>query len=213
MKLHEYQAKHLFAQQGLQVPQGRMAHTVEEAVQAVRPLIEGSGNPVVVVKAQIHAGGRGKGRFAEHPDLSGVNVVLEGIEGGVKAAEERVRELAKRMLGSTLVTIQTGAEGKRVNRLYVEQGVAIERELYISVVLDRAESRNVVMASTEGGVEIEEVAESSPEKILREVIDPAVGLLPFQAHSLSWHLGFRGGHLPQRTPLHLPARRRRRRPR
>jgi succinyl-CoA synthetase beta subunit len=177
---------------GIAVPQGRVAHTVEEAVQAVRPLVEASGNPVVVVKSQIHAGGRGKGRFREHPEVAGVNVVLDGIEGGLRATEDRVRELAKRMLGSTLVTIQTGPAGKRVQRLYVEAGVDIDRELYLSVVLDRAQGRNVVMASTEGGVEIEEVAEHSPEKILRETIDPAVGLLPFQAHALAWHLGMRG---------------------
>lgn len=192
MKLHEYQSKELLKRYGIRVPLGRMAHTVEEAVQAVRPLMEGSGNPVVVVKAQIHAGGRGKGRFAEHPDLPGVNVVLEGRAGGIKATEERVRELGKRMLGSTLKTAQTGAEGKQVNRLYIEQGVDIDRELYISVVLDRAAGCNLVMASTEGGTDIEEVAAEAPEKILREFIDPAVGLLPFQAHALSWKLGFRG---------------------
>ncbi|MDE0099619.1 MAG: ADP-forming succinate--CoA ligase subunit beta [Truepera sp.] len=192
VKLHEYQSKELLKRYGIRVPLGRMAHTVEEAVQAVRPLMEGSGNPVVVVKAQIHAGGRGKGRFAEHPDLPGVNVVLEGRAGGIKAAEERVRELGKRMLGSTLKTAQTGVEGKQVNRLYIEQGVDIDRELYISVVLDRAAGCNLVMASTEGGTDIEEVAAEAPEKILREFIDPAVGLLPFQAHALSWKLGFRG---------------------
>jgi succinyl-CoA synthetase beta subunit len=192
LNLHEFQAKALMAARGIAVPQGRVAHTVEEAVQAVRPLVEASGNPVVVVKSQIHAGGRGKGRFSEHPDVAGVNVVLDGVEGGLRATEDGVRELAKRMLGSTLVTVQTGPDGKRVQRLYVEAGVDIDRELYLSVVLDRAQGRNIVMASTEGGVEIEEVAEHSPEKILRETIDPAVGLLPFQAHTLAWHLGMRG---------------------
>ena len=107
---------------GIAVPEGQVATTVEEAVSAVRSLIENSGNKVVVVKSQIHAGGRGKGRFEEYPDVAGVNVVTDGLEGGIKAAEEKVRELAKKMLGSTLVTVQTGDEGKEVNRLYIEQG-------------------------------------------------------------------------------------------
>ncbi len=191
MKIHEYQAKELMGARGVSVPSGRLATTVEEAVAAVRPLIESTGNPVVVVKSQIHAGGRGKGRFREHPDLGGVNVVLDGLKGGVSAAEAAVRGLAERMLGSTLVTVQTGPEGKQVNRLYVEQGIDIERELYLSVVLDRASGRNIVMASTEGGTEIEEVAAERPEAIERETIDPAVGLLPFQAHALTWSLGLR----------------------
>ena len=169
-----------------------MATSVEEAVAAVRPLIESSGNPVVVVKSQIHAGGRGKGRFKEHPDLGGVNVVTAGIDGGIEAAEAAVADLAAKMLGSTLVTIQTGDEGKQVNRLYVEQGIDIDRELYLSVLLDRSVSRNIVMASTEGGMEIEKVAEETPEKILREVIDPAIGLASFQANRLARGLALAG---------------------
>ena len=192
MKIHEYQAKSLMADRGIAVPMGRVATTVNEAVAAVRPLIEETGNPVVVVKSQIHAGGRGKGRFKEHPDVGGVNVVTEGIEGGIGAAEERVRELASQMLGSTLVTIQTGDEGKQVNRLYIEQGIDIATELYLSVLLDRGTSRNIVMASTEGGTEIEVVAEETPDKILREEIDPAFGLLPFQARHIAYALGFEG---------------------
>lgn len=189
MKIHEYQAKQLMGQRGIAVPSGRMATTVEEAVAAVRPLIEASGSPVVVVKSQIHAGGRGKGTFKEHPDVGGVKVVTAGIDGGIEAAEAAVRDLAGKMLGSTLVTIQTGDEGKVVNRLYLEQGIDIERELYLAVLLDRAVGRNIVMASTEGGVEIEKVAEETPEKILRSEIDPAVGLLPFQANELAVGLG------------------------
>ena len=192
MKIHEYQAKELMKQHGIAVPIGRVATTVEEAVAAVRPIVEASGNAVVVVKSQIHAGGRGKGRFVEHPDVPGVNVVTDGLKGGVEATERRVRELAEKMLGSTLVTVQTGPEGKQVNRLYVEQGIDIERELYLSVVLDRATGRNVVMASTEGGMEIEEVAAETPEKILRETIDPAVGLLDFQVRRLAFGLGLAG---------------------
>ena len=192
MKIHEYQAKELMAARGIAVPQGRVATTVEEAVGAVRPLVEASGNPVVVVKSQIHAGGRGKGTFKEHPETRGVNVVTAGIDGGVEAAEEAVGDLAGKMLGSTLVTIQTGDEGKQVNRLYIEQGIDIERELYLSILLDRAQSRNIVMASTEGGMEIEKVAEETPEKILRQVIDPAIGLADFQANALARDLGMSG---------------------
>ncbi|HSM43442.1 MAG TPA: ADP-forming succinate--CoA ligase subunit beta [Acidimicrobiia bacterium] len=192
MKIHEYQAKQLMAARGIAVPQGRVATTVEEAVGAVRPLVEATGNPVVVVKSQIHAGGRGKGTFKEHPDTRGVNVVTAGIEGGIEATEGAVRDLAGKMLGSTLVTIQTGDEGKQVNLLYIEQGIDIERELYLSILLDRAQSRNIVMASTEGGMEIEKVAEETPEKILRQVIDPAIGLADFQANALARDLGMKG---------------------
>lgn len=189
MKVHEYQAKLLMARRGIPVPEGRVATTPAEARAAVRPLVEASGNNVVVVKSQIHAGGRGKGRFLEHPDLGGVNVVLDGLDGGIEAAEVKVEALAEQMLGSTLVTIQTGPAGKQVNTLYIEQGIGIERELYLSVVLDRAVSRHIIMASTEGGTEIEEVAEHTPEKILKETIDPGVGLLDFQAARMSRALG------------------------
>jgi succinyl-CoA synthetase beta subunit len=192
LKIHEYQAKEIMSARGIPVPLGRMATTVDEAVAAVRPLIEESGNPVVVLKSQIHAGGRGKGTFKEHPDLRGVNVITEGVDGGPDAAEERVRELAGKMLGSTLVTIQTGAEGKVVNRLYLEQGIDIDRELYLAILLDRSVSRNIVMASTEGGMEIEKVAEEAPEKILREEIDPAIDLADFQANALAHGLGIEG---------------------
>ncbi len=195
MKIHEYQAKALLAARGIPVPHGRVATTVAEAVAAVRPLVDATRVPVVVVKSQIHAGGRGKGRFEEHPDLGGVQVVLEGRSGDLAAAEARVHDLAERMLGGTLVTVQTGPEGKRVGRLYVEAGVDIARELYVSVVLDRTTGRNVVIASTEGGTEIEEVAEHSPEKILRESVDPAVGLAPFQARRLGFALGLSGDTL------------------
>ncbi len=192
MKIHEYQAKEIMAARGIPVPLGRMATTVEDAVAAVRPLIEESGNPVVVLKSQIHAGGRGKGTFKEHPDLRGVNVITDGVDGGPEAAEEKVRELAGKMLGSTLVTVQTGPEGKVVNRLYLEQGIDIERELYLAILLDRSVSRNIVMASTEGGMEIEKVAEETPEKILREEIDPAIDLADFQANALAHGLGIEG---------------------
>lgn len=192
MKIHEYQAKALMKDRGIPVPEGVMATTPEAAAEAAAHLVASTGNPVVVVKSQIHAGGRGKGRFKEHPDLGGVTVVLEGIKGGVDATKARVAELADAMLGSTLVTVQTGDEGKTVNRLYIEQGIDIETELYLSVLLDRSTSRNIVMASTEGGTEIEVVAEETPDKILREEIDPAFGLLGFQAARIAAGLGLSG---------------------
>ena len=192
MKVHEYQAKELMKARGIPVPLGRAVTSVDAAVAAARMLIEETGNLVVVVKSQIHAGGRGKGRFKEHPDVGGVNVVTAGIDGGIPAAEAAVRTLAEQMLGSTLVTVQTGAGGKQVNRLYIEQGIDIARELYVSVLLDRATSRNIVMASTEGGTEIEEVAAATPEKILRAEIDPAFGLLDFQAKEVAFELGLEG---------------------
>ena len=180
------------AARGIPVPQGEMVTTVADAMAAVAPLVEATGNPVVVVKAQIHVGGRGNGRFAEYPELGGVSVVLDGVEGGLEAAKRKVGELAGRMLGSTLVTVQTGPEGKKVNRLYIEQGIDIERELYLSIVLDRSSSKNIVMASTEGGTEIEVVAEETPEKILKAEIDPGLGLLDFQARQLAFGLGLEG---------------------
>ena len=192
MKIHEYQAKALMKARGIPVPEGVVVRTVGQAVDAVRQLVESTGNPVVVVKSQIHAGGRGKGHFKEYPDLGGVTVLLEGIDGGVEAAKEKIREISSQMLGSTLVTVQTGEEGKVVNRLYVEQGIDIETELYLSVVLDRSTSRNIVMASTEGGTEIEVVAEETPNKIIKEEIDPAFGLTDFQAKRIAWGLGLEG---------------------
>jgi succinyl-CoA synthetase beta subunit len=192
LKIHEYQAKELMRGRGIPVPLGRVATTVDEAVAAVRPLVEESGNPVVVLKSQIHAGGRGKGRFVEHPDVGGVSVITEGVAGGIEATEATVRELAGKMLGSTLATVQTGPEGKQVNRLYLEQGIDIARELYLSIVLDRAQGRNTVMASTEGGTEIEEVAARTPEKIVRQSIDPAFGLLGFEAARVADALGLTG---------------------
>jgi succinyl-CoA synthetase beta subunit len=195
VKIHEYQAKGLMGERGIPVPSGVVATTVDEAVAAVRPLVESSGNPVVVVKSQIHAGGRGKGRFIEHHDIGGVNVVLDGIDGGISATEAKVREFASQMLGSTLVTVQTGPGGKIVNRLYIEQGIDIATEMYLSVLLDRSTSRNIVMASTEGGTEIEVVAEETPEKILRTEIDPAFGLLDFQARNIAYGLGLEGDAL------------------
>ncbi|QDT41383.1 Succinyl-CoA ligase [ADP-forming] subunit beta [Gimesia alba] len=179
MKIHEYQAKQLFREAGIPVPEGIIAKTADEAVAAFEKL----DRPLVVVKSQIHAGGRGKGRFKEHPDQAGVVLA--------RSAEE-VRENAERMLGSTLVTIQTGEEGKQVNTLFIEQGLDIAKELYLGCVIDREAGGPVMILSTEGGMEIEVVAEKSPEKILSEPFSIHTGLLGFQARKLAFKLGMEG---------------------
>ncbi|MAX40929.1 MAG: ADP-forming succinate--CoA ligase subunit beta [Gimesia sp.] len=179
MKIHEYQAKQLFREAGIPVPEGIIAKTVDEAVAAFEKL----DRPLVVVKSQIHAGGRGKGRFKEYPDQAGVVLA--------RSAEE-VRENAERMLGSTLVTIQTGEEGKQVNTLFIEQGLDIAKELYLGCVVDREAGGPVLILSTEGGMEIEVVAEESPEKILSEPFSIHTGLLGFQARKLAFKLGMEG---------------------
>ncbi|HQR37827.1 MAG TPA: ADP-forming succinate--CoA ligase subunit beta [Blastocatellia bacterium] len=167
MKIHEYQAKALLARHGVKIPRGEVATTVDEAV-----AISGRLGLPVVVKAQIHAGGRGKG-------------------GGVKLArtEDEVRDAASKILGMNLVTHQTGPEGRLVQTLLVEEGLRIKKEFYLGIVLDRAISKLVFMASSEGGMDIEEVAATHPEKIMKEVIDPTVGLQPFQARKLAFGLG------------------------
>ncbi len=180
MNIHEYQGKQLLSKYGVSVPQGHVAYTVEEAVKAAEEL----GGPVFVVKSQIHAGGRGAGRFQDNPDgKGGVRVV--------KSADE-VRESATEMLGHVLVTKQTGAVGKEVKRLYIEEGCDIARELYLGMLLDRETSRLTMMASTEGGMEIEEVAAATPEKILKVAIDPAVGMRSYHARQLAFGLGLEG---------------------
>ncbi len=171
MKIHEYQGKEVFRKYGVPTPRGILAHTPEEAEKAAQEL----GTAVVVVKAQIHAGGRGKG-------------------GGVKLAKSpaEAKQLAQQMLGMKLKTIQTGPEGQTVNKVYIEEGLAIGQELYLGVTLDRATSRITFMASREGGVEIEEVAEKHPEKILREAVDPISGFQDFQGRKLAFGLGLTG---------------------
>ncbi|HHW97093.1 MAG: ADP-forming succinate--CoA ligase subunit beta [Myxococcota bacterium] len=171
MNIHEYQAKGVFAQFGVWVPRGNVAHTAEEAVEIARRL----GGSVYVVKAQIHAGGRGKA-------------------GGVKVCKslDEVFEAATKILGSTLVTHQTGPKGQLVRRVLVEEGLAIAKELYLSLVLDRENKRIVLMGSTEGGMEIEEVAKKTPEKIIKESIDPIVGLQPFQIRNVVAGLALSG---------------------
>jgi succinyl-CoA synthetase beta subunit len=174
MKIHEYQAKEILRMYHVPVPRGKEAFTVDEAVTIAKDL----GSDVVVVKAQIHAGGRGKG-------------------GGVKLARsiEEVKDISGQILGMNLVTHQTGPEGKIVKKLLIEEGMDIARELYLGIVLDRSVSQLVIMASTEGGVEIEKVAAETPEKILKEWINPAVGLQPYQARELAFGLGLEGGQV------------------
>ena len=174
MKIHEYQAKEILRGYGVAVPRGKLVQSAEESVAAARELMAG-GKGVTVVKAQIHAGGRGKG-------------------GGVKLARspEEAGEIFKRIMGVQLVTHQTGPQGQKVRKVYLEEGCDIARELYLGVTLDRAMGRNVMMASSEGGVEIEEVAASHPEKILREAADPVVGLAGYQARNLAFGLGLSG---------------------
>lgn len=171
MKIHEYQAKEILRKYNVPVPNGMVAYTVEEAVAAAKEI----GGKIRVVKAQIHAGGRGLG-------------------GGVKVAKgiQEVRKYAKQILGMNLVTHQTGPEGKEVKRLLVEQGVNIEKEFYVGITLDRASSKYTVMVSTEGGMEIEKVAAESPEKIIKESVDPSVGLQGYQARALAFGLGLEG---------------------
>ncbi|MCA9008110.1 MAG: ADP-forming succinate--CoA ligase subunit beta [Planctomycetaceae bacterium] len=176
MKIHEYQAKQLFKAAGVSVPQGIVAKSPDEAAKAFETL----GGSIAVVKSQIHAGGRGKGTFKESPEQRGVVLVKSAAD----AAEN-----AKRMLGNTLVTIQTGEEGKQVNTLFVEQGVKIARELYLGVVVDREIGGPVLIMSSEGGMEIEEVAKHSPEKIITEPFDAIAGLYPYQARKMAYALG------------------------
>ena len=183
MKIHEYQAKAILRKYGVAVPRGRPAFSAGEAQRAADELIEETGNETLVVKAQIHAGGRGKGRFKEDPELGGVKVV----QGTDEAAK-----IAARMLGKTLVTHQTGSEGKRVGRLLIEQAIGIVKEMYVGGVIDRAAQRITMMACAEGGVEIETVAARSPEKILKQSIDPVIGLGTHQARQLAYGLGLRG---------------------
>ncbi len=171
MKIHEYQAKEILRKYGVAVPAGEMATTLEEADAAAKQLFS-AGNSVVVIKAQIHAGGRGKG-------------------GGVKLAKsiEQADEYAKSILGMQLITHQTGPQGQKVQRLLIEAGSSIARELYLGIVLDRASSQVVFMASQEGGMDIEEVAHKTPEAIFKEYIDPAIGFQPYQARRLAFKLG------------------------
>ncbi|HNQ77079.1 MAG TPA: ADP-forming succinate--CoA ligase subunit beta [Acidobacteriota bacterium] len=177
MKVHEYQAKEVLSKFGVPVPKGRVAFSADEAFSIAKEI-----GGTVVVKSQIHAGGRGKGKFTS------------GFQGGVKLAKtpEEAKELASKMVGNILVTHQTGPEGKKVEKLYITEASDIKKEYYLGIVLDRARECNVIMASTEGGVEIEKVAAETPEKIVKVWVDPMLGLQKFQVRELGFALGFEG---------------------
>src|SRR6187397_1488691 len=187
MNIHEYQAKELLQKFDVATTRGRVASTLDEAEQIAREL----GDIDIVVKAQIHAGGRGKGTFTN------------GFKGGVHVLKTpaEVRDVAAKMLGQILVTHQTGPAGRQVNKVLVAESVDIEREIYFAVLLDRATAAPLIVASTEGGVEIETVAEKSPEKIIREPIDPLAGLQPFQTRKLAKQLGFKSDQIKPAAKL------------
>src|SRR5437764_3208740 len=180
MKIHEYQAKAILAKHGVPVPRGEVAFSAAEAGDIARRL----GGSVVVVKAQIHAGGRGKG-------------------GGVKLAKspDDAQQIAAAMIGMTLVTHQTGPEGRVVSRVLVEEGLQMQRELYLSLLLDRAAGKPVMMASAAGGMDIEEVAEQTPEKIIKVYIEPGVGIVPFEARQLGFAIGLDGAQVTKFVKL------------
>ena len=182
MKIHEYQGKQLLSEAGVRVPRGIVCKTADEVAAAYEEL----GGSIAVVKSQIHAGGRGKGRFKEHPEQGGVVLVKSAAEA---------RENAERMLGQTLVTIQTGDEGKQVKTIFVEEGLEIARELYLGIVVDRESGGPVLMMSSEGGMEIEEVAANTPEKIFREAYDADYGLMPYQVRNLCFKLGMNAAQM------------------
>jgi succinyl-CoA synthetase beta subunit len=189
MNIHEYQAKSLLQKFGVAVPKGGVAYTPQEAEKVAGTLA----GPVYVVKAQIHAGGRGAGKFKDQPNT----------KGGVRLARSpaEVKTEAAAMLGHVLVTKQTGPAGREVKRVYIEEGCDIKRELYLGMLVDRATGRVTMMASSEGGVEIEDVAASHPEKILRTVIDPATGFQPFHARELAYGLGLEGDQVKSASKL------------
>lgn len=190
MNIHEYQAKELFRQYGVSVPHGFACSTVDEAVSHAQKLFA-TGSKVVVVKSQIHAGGRGKGVFEN------------GFKGGVQLCRSTDEVIANawKMLGQKLITKQTGNDGRIVQKLLVEAGSKIKKELYLAVLLDRKNSRPVMMASTEGGMDIEEVAEKTPDKIIREVIDPILGMKDYQARNIALRLGIPHEVIPQAVKL------------
>lgn len=187
MNIHEFQAKQLFQEFGIPCPKGYPAKTREEMITAVSELPEG----FIVVKSQIHAGGRGKGTF------------IDGFKGGVKLAKSKAeaKELAEKMLGNTLVTNQTGPAGRKVQTVYFCEGTDIEKEYYLAMLLDRATGQPAIIASTEGGMDIEEVAHNTPEKITKILIDPTLGIMPHQARRIAFSLGFQGEQLKQVVDL------------
>ena len=187
MNIHEYQGKDILKRYGVRIQEGIVAESPEKAVEAAKQIMAETNSKFVVVKSQSHAGGRGKG------------MIVGSEQRGVKLAKsvDEVRQIAKNLIGNVLVTHQTGPEGKKVNKVLVAQDVYYPgpeepKEMYLGILLDRSRACNVIMASTEGGMDIEEVAEHTPEKIVKEWIDPAVGLQPFQARKIAFGLGLTG---------------------
>ncbi|OIO59583.1 MAG: ADP-forming succinate--CoA ligase subunit beta [Verrucomicrobia bacterium CG_4_10_14_3_um_filter_43_23] len=189
MNIHEYQAKQLFEEYGVPVAKGTAVKAPDQFPSALSEFSEG----MLVVKSQIHAGGRGKGTF------------VDGYKGGVKLAKSKdeAREIAHAMLGNTLVTHQTGSEGRKVQTVYFTEANDIEKEYYLAILLDRATSKHIIIASTEGGVDIETVAEETPEKIIKISIDPLLGLMPYQAREVAFGLGFESDQVKQMVKLLL----------
>lgn len=189
MNIHEYQAKELFEKYGVATPKGKQASSAEEALAAAKAL----GSSEVVVKAQVHAGGRGKGTFKN------------GFQGGVHLCDspDKAKEIAGKMIGQVLVTHQTGEEGKLVRKVLIAESVDIEKEYYFAILVDRATERPSIIASTEGGVDIEEVAASQPEKIFKEAVHPTLGLQDYQARKLASQLGFTGKHIRAASKLFM----------
>lgn len=188
MDIHEYQAKELFGQYGIACQPGKIATTLEEIKTALSDFFD---NDEIVVKAQIHAGGRGKGTFTN------------GYKGGVKLAKSREEAagIAEKMLGNTLVTVQTGPAGRQVQTIFFTKGTNIKKEYYLAILLDRATSKPVIIASTEGGMDIEHVAKESPDKIIRIFVDPTLGIQSYQARQIAFGLGFEGDQVKQMTKL------------
>lgn len=197
MNIHEYQGKEIFRKYGVPVPKGIVARTPEGAEKAAKEL----GTPVIVVKSQIHAGGRGKGSVYKKGDLPNVGAPVSApiLNGGVKVVKSpaQAKEVAYKLLGNILVTHQTGPQGKEVKTLYIEEGINIAKEFYLGLVLNRAYSQVTMMASTEGGMEIEKIAEKNPEKIIKVSLDPAVGFMSYHGRKLGYALGLNNEQVGQ----------------
>ncbi len=199
MNVHEYQAKELLTKYGVPTPFGKVVYTAEEAGEVAYREFVRNGKDMIVLKSQVHAGGRGKGIMHDPETNQQLEVDGKAVRGVILVREGNIADkayrLASNMLGKKLITIQTGAEGRIVRRLYISEATDIAKEYYLSILLDRQTGRNLIMASTEGGVEIEEVAEHSPEKIIKTLVDPTVGLKSFQAREMGFALGFTGDAL------------------
>jgi succinyl-CoA synthetase beta subunit len=184
MNIHEYQAKELFAEAGIPVPTGYAVESIDQFDEAIAKLPD---NELIVIKSQIHAGGRGKGTFTD------------GFKGGVQLTDCKIKakEIGTKMLGNTLVTKQTGEEGRKVQTVYFTEATEIDHEYYLAILMDRETSKPVIIASTEGGMDIEEVAENTPEKLIKVFVNPNLGIMPYQSREIAYSLGFKGDQVKQ----------------